>query len=70
MKLTKKNILAIGAAVMVTASLALATFASAASVPADANQDEAPVAIEFSTREFVPDEGITFGIFTVVEAAD
>lgn len=70
MKLTKKNILAIGAAVMVTASLALATFASATSIPADANKDEAPVAVEISAPDFVYDDGITGGTFTVVKAAD
>ncbi len=70
MKLTKKNILAIGAAVMVTASLALATFASAASIPADANADETPVTVEISAPDFVYDDGITGGIVRVVEAVD
>ena len=68
MKLTKKNILGIGAAVMVTASLALATFASAANIPADADVDNAPVAIEISAPDFVYDNGITAGTVTVVVA--
>ena len=70
MKITKKSIFDMGAAVMVTASLALATFASAANVPDNTDVDEAPVAIEISAPDFVYDNGITGGAFTVVGAAD
>lgn len=66
MKISKKSICAIGAAVMVAASLALATFASAANVPDNTDVDEAPVAIELSDPVFVYDDGIIGRTFTVV----
>lgn len=66
MKITKKSIFAMGAAVMVTASLALATFASAANVPDNTDVDEAPVAIELSDPVFVYDDGITGYFIRVV----
>lgn len=70
MKISKKSIFAVGAAVMVAASLSLAAFASAADVPDNTDVDEAPVAIEIAAPDFVYDNGITAGVFTVVGAAD
>lgn len=66
MKISKKSICAVGAAVMVAASLALATFASAANVPDNTDVDEAPVAIELSDPVFVYDDGITGYFIRVV----
>ncbi len=70
MKISKKRIFAIGAAVMVAASLSVAAFASAADVPDNAGVDKAPVEIELSAPDFVYDNGITGGTFTVMGAAD
>ncbi len=66
MKISKKSIFAVGAAVMVAASLSLAAFASAADVPDNTDVNEAPVEIEISAPDFVYDNGITGGTFTVV----
>lgn len=66
MKISKKSIFAVGAAVMVAASLSLAAFASAADVPDNTDVNEAPVAIELSDPVFVYDDGIIGRTFTVV----
>ena len=66
MKISKKSICAVGAAVLVAASLSVAAFASAADVPDNTDVNEAPVAIELSDPVFVYDDGIIGRTFTVV----
>ena len=66
MKISKKSICAVGAAMMVAASLGVTAFAAAADVPDNTDVDEAPVAIELSDPIFVSDDGITVSTFTVV----
>ena len=66
MKISKKSICAVGAAMMVAASLGVTAFASAADVPDNTDVNEAPVAIELSDPVFVYDDGIIGRFVTVV----